>query len=66
MTTPRCESRGLLYDTDNGPRISIGLLFAKLTFAERIAWDRYSGRCEQDEAGIFPEGIKKFLESIDG
>lgn len=59
-----CEQRDLLTSTPAGRRVTVGSLWAKLTREEIIAWQRWSGKAEQDAFGILPSGVEDFLSQL--
>lgn len=61
MSFPYCETRGVLDDTPNGPRVNLNRLHSSFTRQERAAWYSATFRAVIDEYGIPPEEVELFL-----
>ena len=57
--------RNATFDTEAGPRVALGALFASFTPRERCRWFQYAGNCEMDEFGILPSGVETFLATLE-
>jgi len=68
---PLCAGRGVLVTflndagTESEHRVDFNLLNGKLTYEERIAWDRQSVAIPADEHGILPERVEQFLSTFE-
>jgi hypothetical protein len=59
-------SRDILIETDGGPRVALGKLFASFTPRERCRWFQWAGiDLSMDEFGILPGPVERFLETLD-
>lgn len=65
MSYPRCERRGIVFATNEGPRVALGQLFATLAGDEQRAWFCWTGKASSDKLGILPDGVERFLNSIE-
>ena len=59
-------SRDILIDTEAGPRVALGKLFASFTPRERCRWFQWAGiDLTTDEFGILPGPVERFLAVLD-
>jgi len=61
---PLCRERGALFDTINGPRVSLSALFMRLSPSDRGAWYRQAASPPADGLGIFPAAVERFLTEL--
>jgi hypothetical protein len=61
---PHCHSRGVLIETQAGPRVSLSTLHSTFTPPERAAWFRQTKQYTPDPLGILPHELEPFLAGL--
>lgn len=62
---PLCRARGVVIDTEAGPRVRLAALWATLAPAEQCAWYCQSRTYTVDEHGLAAAEVEEFLARME-
>lgn len=61
---PLCRARGVITETQAGPRVSMSSLWAALDGPERCAWYAQARTYTADSSGLLPAEVEEFLGGV--